>query len=94
MTLAAWIDARRPPVPVGFGDWMRPEEPSAPAGVESLAREAEAALSRALEPRGRPRRGAFDLLAADGFLTWACEAALESGDPAGTLEELIRRVCR
>lgn len=94
MTLGEWIDGRTPPVPEGFRDWMRPQDPSAPAGVESLAREAGAALARSLAPEGRPRGGAFDLLAADGFLTWACEAALESQDPSAVLEDLIRRTCR
>lgn len=87
--LGSWIAARTPPVPGDFGRWMRPSDESAPAGVTALAAEAEQALSRALSPEGRPRGGAFDLLAADGFLTWACEAAIESDDPDAALQRLI-----
>lgn len=90
-TLAAWIADRQPPAPGHFGDHVRPEEPGAPAGVEALVRETEAALARALEPGDRPRQGAFDLLAADGFATWACEAALEDDDPETILLGLARR---
>lgn len=93
MTVLDWIEARTPPVPGDFAEWMRPGSPSASAGPESLFQEAEAALSRSLAPEGRPRGGAFDLLAADGFLTWACEAALEAEDPSSTLEEFIRQLC-
>lgn len=92
MTLEAWLATRTPPVPVPFQGWMRPAYPDAPASTESLAREAEGALGRALAPGGRPRRGAFDLLAADGFLTYACEAALEEDDPVSVLDGLVRRL--
>lgn len=91
MTLEEWIARRIPPVPAAFQEWMVPAGAGAEASVEALAREAEAALGRALSGEERPRRGAFDLLAADGFLTWACEAALEEDDPAGALDGLIRR---
>ena len=93
MTVQDWIGARKPPVPGDFAEWMLPGDPSAPAGPESLFQEAQVALSRSLEPEGRPRAGAFDLLAADGFLTWACEAALETGDPSSVLKDFVRRLC-
>ncbi|MDT8342394.1 MAG: hypothetical protein RQ751_12850 [Longimicrobiales bacterium] len=70
---------------------MRPVRCEAPAGVEALAREGARALAGALEPAGRPRGGAFDLLAADGFVTWACEAALEQADPLEVLHALALR---
>ena len=92
MTLSEWLESRTPPVPGPFRPWMAPEVPDAAAGVPSLVREAEAALARALTPEGRPRRGAFDLLAADGFLTYACEAALDEEDARGALEEMVRRL--
>lgn len=92
MTLQAWLATRTPSVPGAFRVWMRPGHPDDPASVEALAREAEEALDRALAPAGRPRRGAFDLLAADGFLTYACEAALEEEDPADALDGLLRRL--
>ncbi|UCC24820.1 MAG: hypothetical protein JSU98_13965 [Gemmatimonadales bacterium] len=91
MRLEEWLELRTPPVPEPFREWMIPEVPDVDASAGALAGEAFSALSRALEGAGRPRRGAFDLLAADGFLTYACEAALETDDPAGVLDELIER---
>jgi hypothetical protein len=91
MTLGEWMDARVPPVPVPFRAWMVPEAPDGEVSVGALAREAEASLERAVQGETRPRDGAFDLLAADGFLTYACEAALEAENPAEALDELIRR---
>ena len=74
--------------PTGAGDV------AADGIVEALANEAAAALAFALEPHGRERAGAFDLLAADGFLTWAAEAALETDDPDAALAALISRFAR
>lgn len=91
MRLEEWLESRTPPVPEPFRRWMTPEAPEAEASAGALAEEALAALSRALDGTDRPRRGAFDLLAADGFLTYACEAALETDDPAGVLDGLIER---
>ena len=91
MTLRAWLAGRIPPVPRGFGPWMAPSRADESATVEALASEAEEALARAADPQGRPRRGAFDLLRADGYLTYACERALEGDDPAARLSELVRR---
>ncbi len=89
--LKSWIAERQPPVPGNFGQWMEPEMGDAPAGADALAGEALRALARALDPLDRPRGGAFDLLAADGFLTWACEAAIQSEDPDAALARLIER---
>ena len=91
MTVRAWLEGRTPPVPTAFREWMRPERPDTPATVEELAREAEVALARAAEPEGRRRGGAFDLLRADGYLTYACERALEEAEPLPRLTELVRR---
>jgi hypothetical protein len=55
---------------------------------------AVASLERALEPEGRERGGAFDLLAADAFVTWAAEAGLEREDPGPWLVEMTRRFAR
>jgi hypothetical protein len=38
---------------------------------------------------GRVRESAFALLVADGLLTYACEAALESEDAEEALERLL-----
>jgi len=45
-----------------------------------------------LRTPGRVRESAFDLLAADALLTYACEAALESPDPEGVLGAILRRI--
>lgn len=92
MTLEAWLRGRTPPVPETFRAWMRPAHPDAPASVDTLAAEAMGALAAALSPGDLPRRGAFHLLAADGFLTYACEAALEEEDPVAALDGLVRRL--
>jgi hypothetical protein len=63
---------------------------SAPEEYEELVREACRALERALDPGGRPRGGAFDLLVADALVTWAAEAALERRGGEARLEELVR----
>jgi hypothetical protein len=91
VTLREWLAGRTPPVPEGFASWMSPERADGPATVEVLAHEAEQALELAADSTGRPRGGAFDLLRADGFLTYACECALEGDDPAARLSELVRR---
>lgn len=50
------------------------------APPERLAEVGVRALARSTEPEGRERRGAFDLLAADAFLTRAAAGALERDD--------------
>lgn len=51
------------------------------------------ALREALERSGRDREAAFRLLAADAFLTWACEAAVElEEEPRPALRQLLDRV--
>jgi hypothetical protein len=89
VTLEAWIGSRRPPVPGDFAEWVRPDHPDAPACAAALVREARVAFARASAPEARPRGGAFDLLAADGFATWACEAALDEADPDAALRGVL-----
>lgn len=50
------------------------------------------ALREALERPGRDRPAAFRLLAADAYLTWACEAAVDLDEPEEALRELLERV--
>ena len=50
------------------------------------------ALSRALEKPGRNRETAFELLAADAFLTYACEAVAQEADVGAGLEGLLERL--
>ncbi len=90
MTPETWLDGRRPPVPVEFRSWVADALTSAPEEFEDLVREAERALERALDPEGRPRGGAFDLLVADALVTWAAEAALALPDGEVRLRDLVR----
>jgi hypothetical protein len=79
--LDEWIRRRTPGVPEAFASHMRPREPGAAAGAQTLAAEALIRLRQALALDSGDRDAAFHLLAADGFATWACEAALEEDDP-------------
>ncbi len=88
-TVREWLAARDAPVPLGFQAWMNPAHPDAPASPTSLVAEAVSALRRAEEPTGRPRQGAFDLLVADGYATWACEAALDESDAVEALRRVV-----
>jgi hypothetical protein len=57
----------------------------------ALTAEARRALAEARAGAGE-RRGAFRLLAADAYLTWASEVALASHDPAAALLRIIEEV--
>jgi hypothetical protein len=93
-SLTEWIAHRTPPAPGGFAAWMQPRDPEVPASAETLTTEAHAALRDALDGRSRPRLGAFDLLAADGFATWACEAALEGRNADADLRRILQTLLR
>lgn len=56
--------------------------------TDVLTDEARHALERALAGDG-DHRGAFHLLAADGFATLACQAALEADDPDEALARIL-----
>lgn len=84
----AGVEDPPPPAPWGFD-----EPPATPAGVPSeLGRLGASLLSDALAADPSERPTAFRLLAADAFLTWACEAASGSADPQREIEELVRRI--
>ena len=88
--LGAWLAGRTPappdalPLPVRDG----PGDPGA-----RLIDAALAALDRALDGDGE-RKGAYDLLAADGLLTYACEHAAAAPDPDAELLRIVERVGR
>jgi hypothetical protein len=56
-----------------------------------LVEEARRATTRALAGQGE-HAGAFHLLAADGFATLACQAALADADPDGALAKVLDRL--
>ena len=96
-TLAAWLAPRVERVPEAFRGYVTLSDrddggASAAERVERLTEEARTALGRARGRDPSDRAGAFDLLAADAWATWAADAALETDDPVATLVELTRRL--
>lgn len=91
MDARAFLSTRTPAPPEALGKWLAgvPLDENPP--FEGLEREALAALDRARRVPGRIRESAFHLLAADALLTYACEAVMESDDPATSLADLLRR---
>jgi len=87
-----WLSARVPPPPPPLAAWLEAHEPAGPAGPAVLSRAGLAALDRVRARPGRVRDSAFELLGADAFLTYACEAALELEDPLAVLDALTARV--
>ncbi len=91
-----WLEARSPSPPEGLkirmareleGDARRGD--AGDTSVAALGTAAVAALTRALSVGGTDREVAMDLLAADGLLTYACEAALEGEDPGSGLDTIL-----
>lgn len=89
-TLSAWMAERDPP-PAAFRPHLASTDPCAGEGdlVDALLAEARRALRDALAGRGE-RSGAFRLLAADAYLTYACEAALEGDAPGSALLAIVQ----
>ena len=85
--------------------WLADREPRPPDALplmveggggdvlEGLLAGGLAALERALAGHGE-RRGAFELLAADALLTYACEWASASPDPECELQRILARLAR
>jgi hypothetical protein len=90
-TFEKWLRSRVPPIPDPFlsllleapGGWHDGGE----TGALGLF-----CLSRALGLPGRNREAAFYLLAADAFLTYACEEAARRPDPAESMRALLTRI--
>jgi hypothetical protein len=91
-SLRAWVETRRPPPPPELMDGLlvaSPDGPGAPADlVGALLTQARVRLHAA---RAQPevRASAYELLAADALITYACEAALETGDADTSLVRLL-----
>ena len=92
-TLEEWLSSRVPEIPAPFLPFLLPET-EAPFHPGVLTANAGDSLDRALQESGRGREAAFHLLAADAFLTYACEVASENppgDDLPGELEALLAR---
>lgn len=92
---AVWVAGRTPAPPGELRErlhrTLESSERSGPALHLTLAHAAEEELERARRRSPRDREAAYDLLAADALVTYACEAALELAEPEAALRELIRR---
>lgn len=85
------------------GQWLAERTPAPPDALRlprveaegdlrgALTEEGVRLLARALEGTGE-RRGAFDLLAADALITYACEAAAAEADPEAALRAILERI--
>ena len=88
--LGAWLETRRPAVPDGLREWLAVDD-DLPLSVAALADLGIAALDRAEVSRRLDRHAAFQLLAADAFFTYGCEAAVDEPDAASRLRLILDR---
>ena len=93
-----WIALRTPPPPEELKAWLKipideMESASASVPMPTLLLKAGLAHQDEVEARpGRNREAAYQLLAADALITYACEAAAEATDIHGTLGEILHRL--
>lgn len=89
--VCAWLDGRRPRPPSALAKvlFATPLPGRSGSAVEALSLEARDRLDAARARPGRVRESAFELLAADATITYACEAALEDDDPDRALISLL-----
>lgn len=87
----AWLESREPAPPLELVEWLTVPDRHLPL-VDHLAEAGMDALLRAEARPGRDREAAFQLLAADALLTYACEAAAEQDDVEGALSRVLDRV--
>jgi hypothetical protein len=91
-----WLESRTPAPPAELRAAVEAalgaSNATEPQPTSGLADAGTSRLAAALGSPGRVRTAAFDLLAADALVTYACEAALESEDPDGVLAALALRM--
>ncbi len=89
---AGWLGRRRPIPPESLRAWLVPSDAEG-LTHQFLTARGRSELDRARAGLGPVRASAYHLLAADAFVTYACEAALESSDPSvafiRVLEEIV-----
>ena len=84
----AWLGGRRPRPPSDLDSALGSSDVVGSLS-ETLLELSRVQLEETLTRPGRVRQSAFTLLVADGLLTYACEAALESEDAEAALERLL-----
>ncbi len=93
-----WLATRMPPAPDELKAWLKVSDGGANPDGEmaslpgSLVASGSAHLDEAVAMPGRDREAAYQLLAADALITYACEAASEAVDVRGVLNEVLVRV--
>jgi hypothetical protein len=90
-TMESWLRRRRPEVPPALLHQLLAGDDGL-ASPEALALRGSAALKKALDTPGGHRDRAFHLLAADAFLTYACEALAGTENVESGLEDLLTRL--
>jgi len=90
--LERWLRGRNPKIPALFLPHLLGQEGGTFAGPDQLEFDGAEVILRALKLSGRNRTAAFDLLAGDALLTYACEAMTEEADPRAGLELLLGRL--
>jgi hypothetical protein len=86
--VSTWFEGRRPRPPSHLEHALGSSD--ALGGLsETLLAMSRVQLDETRRRPGRVRESAFALLMADGLLTYACEAALESEDAEAALERLL-----
>lgn len=85
-----WLRTRRPEPPADLRGRIaeRAGDMDSRRRVDRLLDAARDRLDAARARPGRIRASAFELLVADALVTYACEAALETEDPATALEAI------
>ena len=90
MTEVDWLCGRYPSPPEGLrvrleADMMQSGQEARPDRLRDAARVSLETASA----RSRDRAAAFDLLLADAWITYACEAAMEREDPDAALDRIV-----
>ena len=91
MNIDAWIDRQGRQVPTEFRPRLPATGPVSPDALLAAA-ELEVACCAAGDPGDR--ESAFSLLAADAYVTYACQLALVDGADASTLMDMAQRVAQ
>ena len=89
-TLRSWLDARHPVVPDALKERLAVAD-DLPLSADGLTGLGIALIGRAHAGLRLDRDAAYQLLAADAFLTYACEAAADETDVASCLDLILDR---
>jgi hypothetical protein len=91
-TLEQWLVGRSPDIPPAFLPHLLEGDGGSFGGPGQLEAAGVSRIALALKQPGRSRTAAFDLLAGDAFLTYACEALAREEDPGQGLNHLLQRL--